>query len=179
MHDVDSLENSFKKKLFPIFESNFCGVICGMFAIMKTTIFCLTTLLELCLNFLEIRRQSFRKTPQRYAEDYFKYTGEYNEHQTTFFPVHPNVRYPKRYNVNNVKDEEWCEKDFPRAHDFADGIFSIGCPCAMNVTYGFELNLKHESGRNFFRFLTCRKVNFKKLKGIIYDFSCGLQRYCL
>ena len=134
---------------------------------------------RIVLKLLEIRRQSFRKTPQRYAEDYFKYTGEYNEHQTTFFPVHPNVRYPKRYNVNNVKDEEWCEKDFPRAHDFADGIFSIGCPCAMNVTYGFELNLKHESGRNFFRFLTCRKVNFKKLKGIIYDFSCGLQRYCL
>ena len=90
-----------------------------------------------------------------------------------------NIRYPKRYNVNNIKDEEWCEKDFPRAHDFADGIFSIGCPCAVNVTYGFELNLQHESGRNFFKFLTCRKINFRKLKGIIYDFSCGLQRYCM
>ena len=102
-----------------------------------------------------------------------------SEHQTTFFPVHPNIRYPKRYNVNNIKGEEWCEKDFPRAHDFADGIFSIGCPCAVNVTYGFELNLQHESGRNFFKFLTCRKINFRKLKGIIYDFSCGLQRYCM
>ena len=49
----------------------------------------------------------------------------------------------------------------------------------MYVTYGFELNLQHESGRNFFKFLTCRKINFRKLKGIIYDFSCGLQRYCM
>ena len=89
------------------------------------------------------------------------------------------MRFPKNYTVNNQKDTDFCEKDFPQAHSFANGIFSIGCPCRFNVTYGFELNLKHESGRNFFRFLTCRKIDYRNFKGVIYDYSCGLQRYCM
>ena len=39
--------------------------------------------------------------------------------------------------------------------------------------------LSKESHRHFFNFLTCRTVNFKKSKGALYDFACGLQKFCL
>ena len=83
------------------------------------------------------------------------------------------------WDVANKNDEDFCEKKFPSHHDFADGIFSIGCACELSITYGFELMLGHESPRHFFKFLMNRKVNFKKLDGVVFDFACGLQRYAL
>ena len=93
--------------------------------------------------------------------------------------MHPNERMPRLYNVNNTDDEDFCEKKFPQAHNFADGVFTIGCCCEFSITYGFELMLYKESARQFFRFLLNRKINYRRLRGVIYDYSCGLLRYCL
>ena len=58
-------------------------------------------------------------------------------------------------------------------------MFTIGCCCEFSITYGFELMLYKESARQFFRFLLNRKINYRRLRGVIYDYSCGLLRYCL
>ena len=44
--------------------------------------------------------------------------------------------------MSNKNDEDFCEKKFPSHHDFADGLFSIGCACELSITYGFELMLE-------------------------------------
>ena len=133
---------------------------------------------EVTLTLLNIRKKTFRGGPIRYASDYTEFSGKF-ESNTQFYPQHKLLRYPKHYNVGNNVDQDYCEKHFSSARKFADGIFTIGCCCKYNITYGWELALTHESSRHFFRFLTCRQVNFKKLKGIFYDFSCGLHRYVL
>ena len=83
------------------------------------------------------------------------------------------MKYLKQWTKISVR------KKFPQKHDFADGIFSIGCSCSLSITYGFELILKHESARHFFKFLTTRKIDFKNLEGIIEDYACGVHQYAL
>ena len=39
--------------------------------------------------------------------------------------------------------------------------------------------MAHESARHFFKFLMNRKINFKNLEGVIFDFACGLHCYAL
>ena len=133
------------------------------------------------LALLNIRKQTFRKAPQRYAEDYIKFdeSGVYKEDPTQFYPMHELKTYPKQYKVNKKIDTEFCEKNFPQHHDFADGIFSIGCCCELSITYGFEIMMAHESARHFFKFLMNRKLNLKNLEGVIFDFACNLHRYAL
>ena len=132
---------------------------------------------NIVIRLLSIRRNTFRNGPQRYAEDYIKY--DTRENQTQFYPNHELKTYPKRYNVSKKVDEDFCEKNFPKHHDFADGIFSIGCSCNLSITYGFEIMMAHESARHFFKFLMNRKLNLKNLEGVIFDFACGLHRYAL
>ena len=48
-------------------------------------------------------------------------------------------------------------------------IHGLGCSCPAAITYGFEVMCSRESARHFHRFLTCRKINFQKLKGCIED----------
>ena len=134
---------------------------------------------KIVLALITVRKNTFRNAPQRFSEDYLKYESEFQEDQTQYYPMHKLLTYPKLYNVAKKNDEDFCEKKFPAHHDFADGIFSIGCACALSITYGFELMLGHESPRHFFKFLMNRKVNFKKLDGVIFYFACGLQRYAL
>ena len=134
---------------------------------------------KIVLGLLTVRKNTFRNAPQRFSEDYIKYENEFNEDPTQYYPMHKLLTFPKLYNVTRKNDEDFCEKKFPSHHDFADGIFSIGCACELSITYGFELMLGHESPRHFFKFLMNRKVNFKKLEGVIFDFACGLQRYAL
>ena len=133
----------------------------------------------LCL--IKIRKNTFKKSPQRYKEDYFPYEKEgiYKEDPTQFYPNHPIDQYPKLYNVSGNDDKDHCHKNFSSHSDFIDGIFSIGCCCKMSITYGFELMCARESARHFFRFLICRRINFAKLEGIIEDFACGLHPYVL
>ena len=134
---------------------------------------------KIVLILLAIRKNTFKNSPQRFAEDYISYESEFNEDPTQYYPMHKLLTFPKLYNVSNKNDEDFCEKKFPSHHDFADGIFSIGCACELSITYSFELMLGHESPRHFFKFLMNRKVNFKKLDGVVFDFACGLQRYAL
>ena len=61
---------------------------------------------------------------------------------------------------------------------------TVGCYCAYNTTYGFELLLEPESPRHVFQFLMCRNINLnptssKILKGIIYDNGCNFLKYLL
>ena len=86
-----------------------------------------------------------------------------------FYQMHNLKTYPKLYNVSNRINQEFCEKNFPQHHDFADGIFSIGCCCELSITYGFEIMMAHESSRHFFKFLMNRKINMKNLEGVIFD----------
>ena len=58
-------------------------------------------------------------------------------------------------------------------------MFSVGCSCPSNVTYGFKLMLQKESCHNIFRLLMCRDLDFLKLKGVFFDHSCGLDQYIL
>ena len=39
--------------------------------------------------------------------------------------------------------------------------------------------LHGESPRNFFHFLTSRTVDYNKLRGVIFDYACGLHQYIL
>ena len=129
-----------------------------------------------CLIFLW--RKVFKNAPARYEDDYVPYTSS-REPPTECYPNHPAERYPARYNVAGKDDEDHCEKKFPSHDDFINGMFIIGCPCPSPITYGFELMMKGESARHFFRFLTCRQINFVELEGIIEDFACGLHPYFL
>ena len=47
------------------------------------------------------------------------------------------------------------------------------------ITYGYKVMMNKESSHNLFRFLMCRDVNMRKLEGIFYDYSCGLDPYTL
>ena len=51
--------------------------------------------------------------------------GEGRENSMSFFPNHPIIRHPKRYQIGGRADEDHCEKTFPSHHDFIDGIFTI------------------------------------------------------
>ena len=44
-------------------------------------------------------------------------------------------------------------------------IFSVGCSCSTNITYGFEIMVNPESSHNAFRLLMCRDLDFDRLKG--------------
>ena len=129
---------------------------------------------KIVLILLAIRKNTFKNSPQRFAEEYIRYESEFNEDPTQYYPMHKLLTFPKLYNVANKNDEDFCEKKFPSHHDFADGIFSIGCACELSITYGFELMLGHESPRHFFKFLMNRKINIKKLDVVIFYFACGV-----
>ena len=58
-------------------------------------------------------------------------------------------------------------------------IHGLGCSCPAAIIYGFEVMCSRESARHFHHFLTCRKINFQKLKGCIEDYACGLHPFIL
>ena len=64
-------------------------------------------------------------------------------------------------------------------NDFSFGVFSVGCLCPYNITIGYELMLCKECSHNIFRLLMCRDINLHELKGVIFDFACGLDQYML
>ena len=59
------------------------------------------------------------------------------EHQSQYYPHWPIFRYPKKYEVRNVTDCDFCDKAFNKHRDFTHGVFSVGCACAANITYGY------------------------------------------
>ena len=67
----------------------------------------------------------------------------------------------------------------PNHTDFSFRVFSVGCACKVNVTYGYELMLCKESAHNIFRLLMCRDLDLFALKGVIFYHACGLDQYLL
>ena len=131
------------------------------------------------LKLLKIRKDTFLNAAIRFADQYVDWEDNEKEHESQFYPNWPIFRYPKKYDVRNVKDCDFCEKNFDKHRDFSHGIFSVGCACELNITYGYELMLCRESAHNIFRLLMCRDINLHELKGIIFDHSCGLDQYLL
>ena len=86
---------------------------------------------------------------------------------------------PAKYDISGKTDENICGKKEEDGKQFTNGVFSIGCTCPRNITYGFEL-MKHKSERRaIFNLLMCRDIDLNNLEGIIYDFACGLDPYIL
>ena len=99
-----------------------------------------------------------------------------------FYPAFPLFRYPKAYSVSGRMDADLCSKPFPEKRDFSHGMFSIGCCCKRNTTYGFEIMLQKESEHNLFRFLMNRDVKMEgpqRTKGVVYDNACNVDKYAL
>ena len=103
------------------------------------------------LKLVAMRRNTFINAATRNNEDYTDWLSPEAEDPTQFYPEFPIFRYPKRYTVSGQKDVDVCNKAFDEKRDFSYGVFSIGCCCDLNITYGFELMLCKESAHNFFR----------------------------
>ena len=127
---------------------------------------------RIVVKIIQIRRNTFRNAAARNDNDYTDWQSPEEEHPTQFYPEFPIFRYPKVYTVNGQKDSDFCNKAFDEKRDFSYGVFSIGCCCHLNISYGFELMLCKESAHNFFRFLMCRDVDMSNLEGMIFDHAC-------
>ena len=134
---------------------------------------------RIVLKLLEIRTNTFLNAAERQNCDYKYWGSPDEEHPTLFYPEFPIFRHPKVYCVSGQKHVDFCNKAFDEKRDFSYGVFSIGCCCDLNITYGFELMLTKESAHNFFRFLMCREVDMINLEGVIFDHGCGLDTYLL
>ena len=133
------------------------------------------------LKILEIRSNIFRNAAIRHEEDYTPWDRE-TDHPTMFYPCIKLLRYPRNYTVSGTKDDDICAKRIQEKRDFSHGIFSVGCCCKYNITYGYELMLQPESTHNLFRFLMSRdikKTGENRLKGVVYDNACNLNQYVL
>ena len=131
------------------------------------------------LQLVKIRRDTFLTAATRSDDDYIDWEDPEKEHPTQFYPNWPIFRFPKKYIVRNVSDCEFCSKSFNKHTNFSVGVFSVGCACPYNITYGYELMLCRESAHNIFRLLMCRDVDLNSLEGVIFDFACGLDQYIL
>jgi hypothetical protein len=100
---------------------------------------------------IEIRRSTFQDSAERRNDEYIPWPSPEEEHPTQYYPNWQIFRYPKKYNVRSKQDSDFCDKSFDSKKGFAFGIFSVGCSCPFNVTYGFELMLTRESAHNLFR----------------------------
>ena len=106
---------------------------------------------NILIRLIEIRRSTFQNASEREDDDYVRWATPGEEHPTQFYPIWEIFRHPKKYNVRSKQDSDFCDKSFDSKKGFAFGIFSVGCPCPSNITYGFELMLSRESAHNLFR----------------------------
>ena len=132
---------------------------------------------KIVLKLLDIRRDSFVKCDSRQDANYIPYDGP--EHPNTCYPNHKIKYYPKKYKVNQKVDDDLCKKAFANHSDFTAGIFTIGCGCEYNTTFGFEIMLNKESPRNLFRLLQTRDFDNDHLDGIVIDHACLVDRYVM
>ena len=93
------------------------------------------------LKLIQIRKNTFVNAAERSSDDYVDWEDPNKEHQSQYYPHWPIFRYPKKYEVRNVTDCDFCDKAFNKHRDFTHGVFSVGCACAANITYGYELML--------------------------------------
>ena len=134
---------------------------------------------NIILQMIYIRRKTFENAAQRNDDDYTSWPSPEDDHPTQCYPAWPIFRYPKKYDVNSRVDSDFCAKSFDSKKGFAFGVFSVGCSCPANITYGWEMMLSRESAHNLFRLLMCRNLNMETLEGVIFDFACGLDPYLL
>ena len=144
---------------------------------LQNTAFLPQVVSRIVIQIVEIRNNTFIHCESRADANYIPYNGQ--EHPTMFFPNHRLKFYPKRYKVNQKIDKDVCKKAFTGHKDFTSGIFTIGCGCPHNTTFGFELMLNKESPRNLFRILQCRDFDQEHLQGILIDHACLVDRYIL
>ena len=131
------------------------------------------------LKLIWIRRNTFLTAAVHAPDDYVEWENKEEEHSTMYYPNWPIWSYPKKYEVRNVTDCDFCEKGFNKHNDFSFGVFSVGCLCPYNITMGYELMLCKESAHNIFRLLMFRDLNMHELKGFVFDYACGLDQYIL
>ena len=89
---------------------------------------------RIVLKLLEIRMNSFVKSTSRTSANYIPYVGP--EHPNMCYPNHKIKQYPKKYKVSQKTDEDLCKKAFIGHSDFTAGIFTVGCACEYNITFG-------------------------------------------
>ena len=147
--------------------------------ILESSQFLPNDVAEIVKKMILIRRRTFDNAAQRSDEDYIRWPTPEEDHPTQCYPAWPLFRYPKKYAVNSRMDSDYCEKSFDYKKGFAFGVFSVGCCCPKNISYGWELMLSRESAHNLFRLLMCRNLNMEELEGVIFDFACGLDPYLL
>ena len=107
---------------------------------------------EIILKLILIREGTFRHSAERDDDEYVQWESPGEEHPTQFYPNWDIFRHPKKYNVRSKTDSDFCDKSFEAKKGFAFGVFSVGCSCPLNVTYGFEMMLTRESAHNLFRY---------------------------
>ena len=134
---------------------------------------------NIVLSMIDIRIGTFQNSTRRNDDDYISWPSPEIDHPTQCYPQWPIFRYPKKYNIRMKQDSDFCDKAFDSKKGFAFGVFSVGCSCPANITYGYELMLNRESAHNLFRLLMCRNLNMEILEGVIFDFSCGLDPHLL
>ena len=128
---------------------------------------------------IKIRINISLKAPVRNDDDYEEWRVEDGEHPLQYYPVWRHYRAPAKYSISGKIDENICGKKEEDGKQFTNGVFSIGCTCPKNITYGYEL-MKHKSERKIiFQLLMCRDIDMDNLEGIIFDFACGLDAYLL
>ena len=156
--------------LWPIIDS-----ICEL----EETKFLPRVVSKVILSLLKIRVTTFENATKRSNSDYFLWPDQSVEHPSQCYPTLPLWRYPSRYRVSDQDDADLCDKAFTYHGDFAAGVYSVGCACPANITFGFELMISKESPRNLFRFLMTRDIDVEALEGILVDHACIFEPYSL
>ena len=176
--DIRSAVNSLKQKQvaeeLPALWSNLINILN-----LENSDYLPEDISGIILKLIDIRKNTFLTAAERSEDDYVEWEDPEKEHPTQYYPNWPIWRYPNKYEVRNVSDCDFCDKAFNKHKDFSHGVFSVGCACALNITYGYELMLCRESAHNIFRLLMCRDVDLLALQGVIFDHSCGLDQYLL
>ena len=156
--------------LWPILDS-----IC----MLEKTKFLPRQVSKLIQGMLIVRHKTFENAVRRSNTDVTQWPDQTMEHPTQCYPTLPIWRYPSKYKVSQQVDADLCDKTFTYHGDFCAGVFSVGCACPANITFGFELMLAKESPRNLFRFLMTRDVDLESLDGILVDFACLFEPYAM
>ena len=156
--------------LWPIMDS-----ICSL----EKTKFLPLPVSRVILSMLKIRWDTFETATKRSNSDYYLWPDRSVEHPTQCYPTLPLWRFPSRYRVSDQNDADLCDKAFTYHGDFSAGVYSVGCACPANITFGFELMILKESPRNLFRFLMTRDIDEDALQGILVDHACIFEPYMM
>ena len=65
---------------------------------------------QVVLKLIEIRRATFVNAAERQDDDYIPWSSIGEEHPTQFYPNWDIFRHPKKYDVSNTIDSDFCDK---------------------------------------------------------------------